>query len=211
MNDSPIIFDIETGPLDEWEVAHLMPQFSAPSNYKDEAKIAASIEEQRKTWLEKRALSASTGQVIAIGIREDGEFSYLTNIGGEADMLRHWWAIIAENGVITQKIVGFNSNRFDLPFLIRRSWKLRVEIPATILSGRYLNNYCIDLMELWQCGDRQASISLDSLAKFLGVGAKNGDGAFFHELWETDRDAALAYLENDLLLTELCAQAMGVK
>jgi len=209
--DAPIFFDIETGPLPEDQISHLMPEFSAPSNYKDDAKIAANIEEQKKSWLDKLALSPLTGEVLAIGIIRDNEFYLISNIEGEAHLLSTFWDAITDRLAIINKLIGFNSNRFDLPFLIRRSWLNRVPIPPTVIVGRYLNSHFIDLLEMWQCGDRQSSISLDRLSKYFGLEGKNGDGKFFHELWKTDREQAIKYLENDLYLTKSCADAMGVR
>jgi len=58
-----------------------------------------------------------------------------------------------------------------------------------------------DLLALWQCGDRAESISLDRLARVLGLPGKTGSGADFARLFGENRPAALAYLENDLKLT----------
>ena len=48
----------------------------------------------------------------------------------------------------------------------------------------------------------KAFVSLDKVAKFFGVGEKTGNGAQFWELYNTDKEAALAYLTNDVKLTE---------
>ena len=64
------IFDIETGPVNADKLQDQMPEFTAPANYKDEEKIARYIEEQQKKWIEKVALDASTGRVIAIGVKD---------------------------------------------------------------------------------------------------------------------------------------------
>jgi len=52
--------------------------------------------------------------------------------------------------------------------------------------------------------------SLDSIAKPLGVGAKNGSGADFAALWQSDRAKVADYLRNDLQLTARVAEALGV-
>ena len=52
--------------------------------------------------------------------------------------------------------------------------------------------------------------SLDTIAKHLGVGAKNGSGADFAALWQSDRAKAADYLRNDLQLTAQVAEALGV-
>ncbi len=85
-----------------------------------------------------------------------------------------------------------------------------VPVPFGIRRGRYWGDQIVDLRECWQLGDRQARGSLDSIARHLGVGAKNGDGKAFAELWVTDRQQAEAYLRNDVALTVKVAQALGV-
>jgi predicted PolB exonuclease-like 3'-5' exonuclease len=210
MKTESIIFDIETGPLPEWELVHIIPDFEGKTGTKDPEKIAVQIEEKKQKWMEEAALHADRGQVIAIGFMFDGDFFYHTNKDGERALLTNFWDEIQYEGAITQKIVGFNSNRFDIPFLIRRSWKLGVAIPPTLFRGRYLSDWFVDLMELWQCGDRQATISLDRLSKHFGYKGKTGSGKFFYQLWEDDQEAAIDYLANDLLLTQQCARAMGV-
>jgi hypothetical protein len=107
-------------------------------------------------------------------------------------------------------MIGFNIFGFDLPFLFRRSWKHRVPVPFGIRRGRYWGDQLLDLRDAWQLGDRQARGSLDSIARHLGVGAKNGDGKAFAELWWSDRKQAESYLRNDIELTALVANALGI-
>ena len=52
--------------------------------------------------------------------------------------------------------------------------------------------------------------SLDAIAKHLGVGAKNGNGADFAKLWQKDRAKAVEYLRNDVQLTAKVAEVLGV-
>jgi hypothetical protein len=204
-----IIFDIETGPSSRLEIAELMPTFEAPSNWKDPEKIRAYIATKQAEWFQQAALSATTGRVLAIGYIEEGsEFSAFAS-GDEAADIKAFWDLITNNGAVTHRLIGFNSNSFDLPFIIRRSWKLGIRPPITLMSGRYLSHNCVDLLDLWRCGNREDRISLDKMARFLGVGGKTGDGAEFPSLWSMSREAALRYLENDVLLTRRCAQALG--
>jgi len=196
-----IVFDIETGPRPLHEIESLMPEFEAPTNYKDPAKIAEAIEAKRNAWLEKAALSPLTGKVLAIGMLIDGE--YLALYGDESNVIHKFWAMLAKGTVL----VGFNSNRFDLPFLVRRSWSLGIT-PTRQSNGRSYGQ-SIDLMEIWQQGDRQEFTSLDTVAKFLGCGAKTGSGAQFAELMKFDEGAALEYLENDVMLTARVAERLG--
>jgi hypothetical protein len=127
----------------------------------------------------------------------------------EAKTLAEFWDVCrGEMGRINQ-MVGFNTYQFDLPFLIRRSWKHRVPVPFGIRRGRYWDDHMIDLRDGWQLGDRQARGSLDAIAKHLGVGEKNGDGKEFAALWQKDRAKAIEYLRNDLELTAKVAEVLA--
>ncbi|MFN0129852.1 MAG: hypothetical protein ACKV19_24570 [Verrucomicrobiales bacterium] len=203
------VFDIETGPRPESELADVQPEFKAPANYKDPEKIAAAIAEQKKEWLERAALSAVTGRVLAVGWRQDGVTTLLCD-ETEGIMIALVWKLIEEAARAHYQVVGFNSNRFDLPFLTRRSWALGIPVPAGLYGARgYVNqNVFIDLMDEWACGDRQSTISLDRLAKFLGCGEKNGDGKIFSHVLAEDRARALAYLDNDIPMTARVAERL---
>ncbi len=279
-----IIFDIETGPLPEAELANMLPPFDPAEvktgNLKDPAKIAEKIAEaeanHRRDFFDKAALDPLTGRVVAIGLLvfdargEAGPFKRgmrnaecgrgestphpdpmthsrpLVRPGGpsssqiptaasqpavvpdrggegiesgrfcivghedEAQTLREFWDMTCGEMGRMNPLVGFNIFSFDLPFLLRRSWKHRIPLPFALRRGRYWDNQLHDLREYWQLGDRQARGSLDSIAKHLGVGSKNGEGKAFAELWKTDRKQAEAYLHNDLELTAKIAAALGV-
>jgi hypothetical protein len=207
---STAVFDIETGPRPDEELASMMPEFEAPKNYKDADKIKSYIEAERRDWLEKAALSPVTGRVLAIGVRtKDGNEIFSDD---EKVALLAFWSRLTDLARARVQMVGFDIFRFDLPFLMRRSWVNGVKVPDGLIDARgYFNRVnFVDLIEVWRCGDRATSISLDNLSKFLGVGAKTGDGAHFAKLWATERKLAIAYLENDLALTEGVARRLGV-
>jgi uncharacterized protein YprB with RNaseH-like and TPR domain len=212
------VFDIETGALPPDELAALLPPFDPGEvklgNLKDAAKIAEKLREaeesHRRDFIEKAALDPLTGRVIAIGLLYPDSNEFVV-IGDEDEqkMLREFWDVVrGEMGRVNQAI-GFNTRQFDLPFLVRRSWKHRVPVPMAIRRGRYWSDEMIDLREAWQLGDRQARGSLDSIAKHLGAGSKNGSGADFAKLWSSDRAKAVEYLRNDLHLTAKVAQTLG--
>ena len=87
------IFDIETGPVSLDKLQDQMPEFKAPSNYKDEEKIAAYIEEQQSKWIEKAALDASTGRVMAIGVKDSNGNKIIKeeHFEGEREILQWFW------------------------------------------------------------------------------------------------------------------------
>lgn len=196
-----IYFDIETAPLPEIMVQHLIPKFEAPANFKDPDKIAAALTDKKTAWLDKLALSPLTGTVAAIGCLsgESGVVSIdLAADSSEKSLLEAFWGqyrAFSESA----RFAGFNIFRFDLPFLVKRSLQLGVPLPLRLRSGRWWGDPFVDLMEIWQLGDRQEFISLDMLARFLGVGEKTGTGKDFFKL---DSKSQLAYLEQDLVLTK---------
>lgn len=221
-----IVFDIETGPLAERELAALLPPFDPAEvktgNLKDPEKVAAKIAEaeanHRRDFFERAALDPLTGRVLAIGMmtlppgeRATAAGATYTLLGDEdeAELLRQFWAACQGEMGRLHLMVGFNSHLFDLPFLMRRSWKQGVAVPLGIRRGRYWGEDVVDVREAWQLGDRMARGSLGSIAKHLGVGEKSGDGKDFARLWATDRAAAEGYLRNDLELTARVAVGLG--
>ncbi len=211
-----IFFDIETGPLPERELAEIVPPFDPTEvkvgNLKDPEKIAAKRAEaeanHRREFVERAALDPLTGRVLAIGLlSERGEFRVLGEEDETTTLRLFWMACRGEMGRVN-RMVGFNTHTFDLPFLIRRSYKHRIEIPSGIRRGRYWAEQMVDLREEWQLGDRQARGSLDTIARYLGLGQKNGHGEDFVRLWKEDRKRAVEYLRNDVELTARIADVL---
>lgn len=209
-------------------------------NLKDPKKIEAKIETARKTfedakaaaeramqsaeseqWEEfvaKAALSAVTGRVLAIGYGQADDDRLVevdTDESGEDALLTGFWERFEEAAKTDGLMIGFNVKGFDLPFLVRRSWKLGVDVPGELLrDGRYWHRAIIDLYELWQCGHRGQSISLDRLCQFLGFEGKlkDVDGADFAGLYldPATRGQAIAYAQQDIVCTLDVARVMGV-
>jgi len=206
MNNSILIIDIETDHSDDWE--QFRPEFTAPANYKDQAKIDASIQEQSKAWEDKLALSALTGRVLVIGVKSpDNKPTYYE--GDEKLMLREFWDSVNSHIHHKYPVCGWNIIGFDLSFLIRRSWKYKLRIPD-LFRGRYYDSNIVDLMQVWQAGNfKESYVSLDMAAKFFGLPGKSGNGKDFAALYKSDKSAALKYLEQDLTLTEQIGNCMG--
>ena len=244
-----LVFDIETGPLPDEELATIVEPFDEASvphpgefcesavklgNIKDPAKVAERIAAAREAHAQdcanhsanvaaareaywrgirnKAALSPATGRVIAIGLhRSDINKSAIVDASDEAETMRGFWTKYSQCRQSNCAMVGFNVFGFDLPFLVRRSWILGVDVPSTILSqGRYWDTVFVDLMQVWNCGQYGKFESLDVVSRVLGCGQKNGNGADFAALWQTDRNAANAYLLNDLAITAGVAAKLGV-
>jgi predicted PolB exonuclease-like 3'-5' exonuclease len=205
----PLYFDCETAPLSEAELLASMPEFLPPGNYKDPDKIAANLAEQRKRWISEAALSAVTGQILCIGTLRGGEF-HLWKRESEEELIFEFLAFLKTEIQSGTRIVGFCCKSFDLPYLVRRAWRYGIKVPFCLRDGRYFTNSIVDLAETWACAGRDPrdKVSLGTLAQFLGVGKKSGEGKDFARLWEEDAALAVAYLNNDLVLTQLCHERM---
>lgn len=230
-------------PFDPSTVPH-PGQFDPDSvklgNLKDEAKIAKKIEDARaehekavanhaadvaaaeaKHWADitdRAALDATTGRICAIGYRNDAgqELIQTALTETEEEMIRNFWTKFAECRDKHRQIIGFNSNRFDVPFIARRSWILGVPVPKSLTTPTgYLCQVFVDLMEKWQVGDRSARVSLNKASLALGIGGKPDDctGADFHRLLRGSTDeriVAIEYLKGDLEMTYRLAERLGV-
>jgi 3'-5' exonuclease len=193
--------------LDEARAKHAEAASKAEEKYAiDKAAYEASV-------IDKAALDARHGRVIAIGFQNDDNGFWAENSDDEREVLKSFWSAFDFATVAKTKLVGHNCLGFDLPFIIQRSWITGVAIsPGVLDKGKWWHECLVDTMVRWQCANfRSTYVSLDSLARVLGVGAKNGDGAAFAKLWAEDRKQAIAYLQNDLDITYQVAYRLGVR
>lgn len=157
-----LVLDIET--LASPDAADFMEPVSAPSNYKDEAKIEAYIAERRTELLSKCALDPDLCTVAAVGYAyDDCDEVYTANAFSEAEMLSAIWDQVRHSTAI----VGFNILAFDLPVLIRRSQYLGVPMPSLNLD-RYRTPH-VDLMERLSFNGKLRFRGLDFYCKRFGV------------------------------------------
>lgn len=220
-----IDWDIETGPESEDILRKFyepLPEFRAEAckkkyatarkpGTKGEEFIAEKRAEHEQdagehwdNYVSKAALNPLIGRIVAIGWRENGESTMLTASSPEeekaiiAQFLEKCASVALTGGVME----GFNIDEFDLRFVFVRALKYGLK-PHTLRRGRYWHPMFRDLLNVWRAGNRTLYIKLDKLAEFLGTAhRKNGDGAHFAEIFATDPEKALAYLENDLIMTE---------
>lgn len=200
-------WDIETRPLPLEELRAFMPTEWPLGNLKDPSKVALAKMEKEAEWIEKAALSAITGSIVCIGIRGGDSFNILHGDGDERQLLEDFWNLWADR---TKLWIGFNTHSFDLKFIIRRSLHWGIKLPMRIPTKMWEMENSIDLVDLWKMGDRNDYISLDNLARHLGLPGKKGHGKDFAALWDSDRDAASDYLLQDVRLVEQIAELMGV-
>jgi hypothetical protein len=218
-----LIYDIETIPLSDARLDLVEPEHKAPGNLKDPAKIEAAIAEKAAEWRERAALSPLTGRVAMVGTKFTGCAPEILHLAFPADdedldmqetlMLQQWWSWAGHHLNTGSLLIGFNSHGFDIPFMVKRSWALKVKIPPAIdIFAKWgLTTPWIDLMKAFQLGDRTAPFtSLNSVAALMGLGQKEGDCLQLRHQLEHEPEAAIAYLRQDLALTETIAQRMGI-
>lgn len=206
-----VAFDIETGPLPD----DLLPAFDRDSvklgNLRDPEKIEAKLEAAEEEFASRFALFPMTGRVLCIGWQEVGDQPRLFDQESERDLLQSFWIDWHQHKA--GNVVGHNIFGFDLPFLCRRSLIVGVDIPPTVIDRRgYWHESFVDLMKVWQFGNRQDYVKLEALGQAFELGGKTEgvSGADFASLWESDRSKATEYVFRDVELTLQIAEAMGV-
>lgn len=208
-----MVIDVETAPIPDPLLSMIIPPFDPSEvkcgNLKDPEKIDAKLAEARASHFDdyKRnaALSAMTGTVVAIGLVVN-KVPILLIDGSEGDLLEAvWQRMSTTNGDTT--FTGWNITGFDLPFLMRRSYRHKIRPPIWLREGRWWHRSIVDLLDVFRMGEytrdegKRVGYSLNNVAKFLGLGEKSGNGADFAELLKTNREQAEVYLKRDLEIT----------
>lgn len=219
-----LIFDIETG-ANEFAKDYIKP---FDSNNPDHVKYGNAKRPELREEIEKQAyaiymssaeknfpLSGITGKVLCISYAsfDDDDSSkiekwieYLEEGVSERTLLTSLWARIKETDENGGVIVGFNNKKFDIPFVTQRSWITNVPV-YPLKSGIWFRPFVIDLYEVWtfnQTTGRFGFVSNDlkTVCECLGIGTKNKeDGKHFEQIFYKDRDKALDYAINDIILT----------
>ena len=212
---SKLYFDIETGGRDLEDVQRFMPTEWPTGNAKDPAKIAAAIEEKKAEWLDRTALSAVTGQILAASVAiDDDEPIFIHNVG-EQLMLGELCDYLNEAIMKDFNIYHFNGEGFDLPFICQRAAVLGLpgftKYTSTYKGKRYWQEQFIDVLRMWNMSNMiVAGTNLGNLARLLGVGEKSGSGADFAALLKTDFEKAKAYALNDVAILRGVVKKMGI-
>ena len=230
----------------KYEVGEFDPRSVKLGNIKKQEIIEEKIEtarkahEQRKSnqaceldigrqnhWEEFRdaaPLSAVYGRVLAIGLFAPGTGNFFcdpmpgSEDDPEADVLRRFWSKCVDCIHKSRPIVGLNIYQFDLPFMVRRSWILGVQVPNVIardLQTRWpkWNERFVDLRQLWLLGagwDTKSNFT--TLSHAFGTSGKTEEsGKYFWKLWREDPERAVAYLEQDVRQPAEWAKRMGVR
>jgi hypothetical protein len=211
-----LVIDVETVAIDD--VATYLEPVSAPSNYKDELKIKAYIEEETKRQTDKAALDIDLARIVAIGYQLVGETASVADVVLCKDATQEmtalgvlwdtFWRVYIPGHTVA---VTFNGLGYDLPLLLRRSLYLGVTAPRLQLD-RYKHVDAIDLMQILNLDGRLKSHSLRFYAQRFGItvddeltGADIGTAVSAGD-WAAVEEHCAA----DVQTTYLLAKRMGV-
>lgn len=162
------ILDLETLGLDEAKA--WVDPLSAPSNYKDEAKIAAYIAEAEAERQARFALDPDCCRIVALGYYDIGTEPVVhlcSTEFEEREQLKLFWESYRQQET---RLIGFNCFRFDLPVLVMRSLYLNVPAPTLTFAPAWKAWPHVDLWEkLSLNGARKDVKSLRFYARRFGL------------------------------------------
>jgi hypothetical protein len=144
-----LFFDIET--IANPEAVALLPEPSAPTNYKDADKILQYISEKKADQITQAPLDADLGKIISISLQSGIDSQIEVHLAGdletrtERDLIRWFWTSFAR---ADGRSCGYNILGFDLPYLLRRSFALGIQVPIQPQMSKYRIDPTIDLMAI---------------------------------------------------------------
>lgn len=213
LNSAAIILDLETVAIDGVEAYLEAP--TAPANYKDEAKIAAYLEDARAKAAAQASLDPDLARIVALGWMQEGRDSapQVLVCLDEDDERRAlealWHAVLVHQA--PRRLVTFNGLGFDLPVLMRRS--LYLDVPHPFLN---LDRYRTPHTDLMQWLSFNGAIKAHGLQFYkrrfgLDVPEDTTTGAQIAALVAANQwDAVRTHCAADVLTTYALAERMGV-
>jgi DNA polymerase elongation subunit (family B) len=157
-------------------------QCGAPASAAVTTDMPSSIPDHQRS-----SLNGDTGRLLCIGYtdegcgrspmkgvlgwdRERGCFS-----GNESEILCNFWEMMRTFRPCLDRIVGHNIYNFDLPFIYKRSVVSGVRPSIELNFARYRNQPIYDTMCEWEKWNLRHTISLDRLARVLGLESPKTD------------------------------------
>jgi len=167
-----LIVDVETIAIPD--AGDYLEPVVAPSNYKDEAKIASYVVEKRAERLNSAALDCDLCQIVAVGMQLEGRDSeprvlLCRDAASERYALDAFWTEMAIPGNRTRPIVGFNVLGFDLPVIARRSQYLGLWPNRNLVIDRYRSASVVDIYQRLSFNNLIKAHSLRFYGKRFGL------------------------------------------
>lgn len=172
-----LFLDIETIPAPEEKKAILKEIHS--KKVRDGKKIEVDFEQYHAAT----SLDGAFGKIICIGYAKDNEPADVF-YGEEKQILKDFWATAAA----ARKFIGFNLMDFDLRFIYQRSIINSVPPTQNLNFARYRSDPIYDCMHEWNKWDQRSHISLDTLAKALGLQSSKDGGIEGKDVWKAYQD-----------------------
>lgn len=204
-----VYFDIETIPAQRDSDISMIREESekeikaikAPSNYKDEVKIAeyinakkVEVEASFEDRYRKTSFDGALGQIVCISCAiDDGDPVNLYSASwenGEAEVIKAFYDCVRLNYNPSSQqrpvFIGHNIIGFDLRFLFQRSVMLGIKPPMMIpFKAKPWDETVFDTMTAWAgVGNR---VSLAKLCKVFGLapkGSEIGDEIDGSKVWD---------------------------
>ncbi len=162
----------------------------------DNGKKVKTVEE----FIEETNLGGAFGRIACISYAiNEGVVKSLS--GDEKEMLKDFWDLAFD----VDLFIGFNVLDFDFRFIYQRSIILGVRPTKELIFARYRNTPIYDEMYEWSKWNVQTKISLDTLAKALGIPSSKGgevEGKNVAKAYEEGKiDLICKYCEADVEVT----------
>ena len=207
-----IVFDIETIPQDEARLLALAPEFAAPANLKDPAKIEAAVAKRKADYLADAALNWKTAEVVLIGAGDETGIQSFT-ASTEKELVGNFLTLLGDALADGVAVGGHNVKGFDLPMLVNRARVHGLKIPMSLLwfwKGRPTwHESVFDTLELLSFGRSFEGNGVEDVARVLGLPPKLGQGRDFPLMWRADREGAVAYNRRDVEIEIEIARICG--
>ena len=212
-----VIVDIETLPAVDAEMLAGIIEIAPPSNYKDEAKIQAYIEEKRLTAVQdinkESALNPLYGRVLCI-CTDDGKEKKLFMCETEAETLRDFESYLNDEPF---RLITYNGRDFDIRYLDMRFRLNGLESPFREQHIKAFDDaYHIDLYgKITSFGKVKGTYlkhDLKTVSDFLGFisNIEPMDGSGILRLFlNGELDKIAAYCHEDVARTRLIAEKLG--
>jgi 3'-5' exonuclease len=184
-----LAFDIETVVSAEGKKLIEELDIKAPSNYKDQEKISAYIEEKRKNELEKAALYWWTGKIVCISAVEIGTNDHWVGHDDcEKTLIQTFLNLLMEKWP-AHMLVGKNSEEFDEPWVRARAMRHDLGVVPHLRLKRGFSD--VQRIFGYTRGSGQVT-SLENIAKGLYLTTqKKIKGAEVETLWNDLRHKEL--------------------
>lgn len=205
-----LFLDIETVPCQRADIREeLARSIKAPATYKKPESIAEWEEKEKpkaveEAWL-KTSFDGALGRIVCIGWAVND--SAVQSLAGddEAEMLAEFFEL--NRTTRAPRLVGHNITQFDIPFIWKRCIVNNVKPPMWFpRNPKPWSDRVYDTMAQW---DGKNNISMDKLARALGLPTKTGSGADVWPMYQEGRIADIrAYCETDVAVNRSIFQRM---